>query len=202
MYSEHSAAIAAPPNRRRRPALSCLHCRSRKVRCDQKKPCSQCKRSKDVTCTYTFDFNTSPSHGNPQTQVTPKNHPQAGQNQSSQEDMRIPTPNPPYKPPSTGPSICSEVRSLEGSHVKSLKPKVIDHLSSFKDELPEKNRFSYMTYAPEIERHVVTSDLVPIVGKEDRCRLKMKLVGEAHWFNQLWQVSCSYFTTSRVQIHR
>lgn len=41
-----------PAKKRRRPALSCVECRSRKVRCDRKKPCGSCTRSKSITCTF------------------------------------------------------------------------------------------------------------------------------------------------------
>ncbi|KAF2264936.1 hypothetical protein CC78DRAFT_567934 [Lojkania enalia] len=42
----------AGPMKRRRPALACVECRRRKVKCDRKKPCSPCTRIKSLTCTY------------------------------------------------------------------------------------------------------------------------------------------------------
>jgi hypothetical protein len=41
-----------PAKRRRRPALSCAECRSRKVRCDRGRPCRACTRTCSTTCTY------------------------------------------------------------------------------------------------------------------------------------------------------
>jgi hypothetical protein len=41
-----------PAKRRRRPALSCVECRVRKVKCDREKPCGACTRIKSVACTY------------------------------------------------------------------------------------------------------------------------------------------------------
>ena len=41
-----------PVKRRRRPALSCVECRCRKIRCDREKPCGACTRIKSATCTY------------------------------------------------------------------------------------------------------------------------------------------------------
>ncbi|KAH7135669.1 hypothetical protein B0J11DRAFT_166337 [Dendryphion nanum] len=38
--------------KRRRPALSCVECRKRKVKCDRAKPCGPCTRTKSPTCTY------------------------------------------------------------------------------------------------------------------------------------------------------
>ena len=38
--------------KRRRPALSCLECRRRKIKCDRNDPCNHCKRSPGTTCLY------------------------------------------------------------------------------------------------------------------------------------------------------
>jgi Fungal Zn(2)-Cys(6) binuclear cluster domain len=44
---------AAPSQRkRRRPALSCVECRRRKIKCDRNIPCGPCKQTKSATCTY------------------------------------------------------------------------------------------------------------------------------------------------------
>lgn len=42
----------AEPRRRNRPALSCIQCRTRKIRCDRNEPCASCTKSKIVNCTY------------------------------------------------------------------------------------------------------------------------------------------------------
>lgn len=41
-----------PPKRARRPALSCVECRMRKVKCDRQEPCGACIRIKSEKCTY------------------------------------------------------------------------------------------------------------------------------------------------------
>lgn len=46
------APARAEPRRRNRPALSCIQCRTRKIRCDRHEPCSSCIKSKIVNCTY------------------------------------------------------------------------------------------------------------------------------------------------------
>ncbi|KAK4462917.1 hypothetical protein QBC42DRAFT_325978, partial [Cladorrhinum samala] len=38
--------------RRRRPAVSCILCRQRKIRCNREKPCNNCLRSKNAECVY------------------------------------------------------------------------------------------------------------------------------------------------------
>ncbi|KUJ08681.1 uncharacterized protein LY89DRAFT_741533 [Mollisia scopiformis] len=43
------------PRKRRRPALSCNECRRRKVKCDQKVPCTPCTKSKTAFCKYDPD---------------------------------------------------------------------------------------------------------------------------------------------------
>lgn len=50
-----SVTAAAPPRKRRRPALSCEQCRRRKIKCDRIYPCGQCLQSKTASCTYSPD---------------------------------------------------------------------------------------------------------------------------------------------------
>lgn len=55
MYSRNASPPAVGTHqvrKRRRPALSCLQCRRRKVKCDRKVPCSNCVSSKHITCEY------------------------------------------------------------------------------------------------------------------------------------------------------
>lgn len=44
-----------PPMKRtrRRPALSCMECRERKIKCDRNRPCDRCTKSGLPNCTYT-----------------------------------------------------------------------------------------------------------------------------------------------------
>lgn len=41
-----------PLRKRRRPALSCVECRRRKIKCDREEPCNHCKKSKNAICVY------------------------------------------------------------------------------------------------------------------------------------------------------
>jgi hypothetical protein len=45
MADQHGNAELRPPQRRRRPPLSCTECRRRKLKCDRSLPCGQCCRS-------------------------------------------------------------------------------------------------------------------------------------------------------------
>ncbi|KAK3990678.1 hypothetical protein QBC44DRAFT_349633 [Cladorrhinum sp. PSN332] len=40
------------PKRRRRPPVSCILCRQRKIRCNRESPCQNCIRSKNAECVY------------------------------------------------------------------------------------------------------------------------------------------------------
>lgn len=51
-YLQTSDTDGVGPIKRRRPALSCVECRRRKVKCDRQKPCGPCTRMKSSTCTY------------------------------------------------------------------------------------------------------------------------------------------------------
>lgn len=42
----------ALPRKRRRPALACVECRRRKIRCDRRTPCGHCVLLKFATCVY------------------------------------------------------------------------------------------------------------------------------------------------------
>ncbi|KAE9373126.1 hypothetical protein N431DRAFT_406457 [Stipitochalara longipes BDJ] len=53
--SEGFGLVGVPlqtPRKRRRPALSCVQCRRRKVKCDRKSPCTQCSQYNNTTCIY------------------------------------------------------------------------------------------------------------------------------------------------------
>lgn len=44
--------ITLLPRKRRRPALSCVECRRRKIKCDRTMPCSHCLQLKSTICTF------------------------------------------------------------------------------------------------------------------------------------------------------
>lgn len=99
MYPIQSLATTASRPRRHRPALACLLCRRRKVKCDQKKPCTQCSRSPDIVCTYSSDPNLSasqsPSHGRSQEQRQEVQHydrQRYQQDPGNLDSFSIPTP--------------------------------------------------------------------------------------------------------------
>jgi len=52
---QHAETDGSGPRKRRRPALSCVECRKRKVKCDRRRPCGPCTRTRMPTCTYRPD---------------------------------------------------------------------------------------------------------------------------------------------------
>lgn len=65
----------AQPRKRRRPALSCIQCRRRKIKCDRSMPCGQCIASHTSACQYSSDPAPQPKrpriNGNGHYPVTP-----------------------------------------------------------------------------------------------------------------------------------
>ncbi|OTB16142.1 hypothetical protein K445DRAFT_350935 [Daldinia sp. EC12] len=51
--------MAETERRRRRPPISCVLCRRRKIRCNRESPCSNCLRSKNASCVYESQFSQS-----------------------------------------------------------------------------------------------------------------------------------------------
>lgn len=52
MHQQHRAV---PPKKRRRPALSCIECRRRKIKCDRNMPCNHCTQTKNAVCSYKYN---------------------------------------------------------------------------------------------------------------------------------------------------
>lgn len=68
------AHVPRPPQRRNRPALSCVQCRARKIRCDRNEPCASCIKSKASICTYEGARRPKPR----QWEISPASSPAAG----------------------------------------------------------------------------------------------------------------------------
>ncbi|KAI0159575.1 hypothetical protein GGR57DRAFT_499901 [Xylariaceae sp. FL1272] len=72
----------APPRLRRRPALSCLACRRRKVKCDRGHPCARCV-STETHCKYRISDGEHPAR---------QNVPRNGARESTASPRGVPTP--------------------------------------------------------------------------------------------------------------
>jgi hypothetical protein len=52
MFGQLLQETNLPIRKRRRPALSCIECRRRKIKCDRNHPCNHCKQTKTAICVY------------------------------------------------------------------------------------------------------------------------------------------------------
>ncbi|KAF6825589.1 hypothetical protein CPLU01_10167 [Colletotrichum plurivorum] len=86
-----------PIRRRRRPALSCLECRRRKIKCDRNEPCAHCVATRN-RCTYRLFEGT----------LAPRNRESPG-SRSPRRDRASESLS--TQPTSTSPSITGRVRS-------------------------------------------------------------------------------------------
>ncbi|EAQ88514.1 hypothetical protein CHGG_05133 [Chaetomium globosum CBS 148.51] len=102
------------PRRRNRPALSCIQCRTRKIRCDRNEPCASCMKSKIVNCTYEearrpkprlWRLSPAPAAGHHHPELSPTSADErAGANSAfTFRDMALPVPPPTSNPPCAGP---------------------------------------------------------------------------------------------------
>ena len=55
MFGQLVNETTLPVRKRRRPALSCVECRRRKIKCDRNYPCNHCKTTKNSNCVYHKD---------------------------------------------------------------------------------------------------------------------------------------------------
>ena len=74
------------PLRRRRPAMSCLECRRRKIKYDRNDPCSHCTFAK-IQCTYKFYRNNEPVISQQPQRSSPLAHTPSLPNQAQQPSI-------------------------------------------------------------------------------------------------------------------
>ena len=182
MYSEHSAAIAAPPQRRRRPALACLQCRRRKVKCDQNNPCSRCQRSKDAICTYSSDPNLSWPSGSVKGHDVRARYQLESILQFPALGSSAATTSAAHSPHSNVTSRFAESDSPESRAIIAKYPPVEGEQTA-----------PASIHTPDIERHVTDRESIPDSSLGPRQYLvKPKLFGENHWMNHFTQVGSSH----------
>jgi len=192
MYSEISAALAAPPQRRRRIPLACTHCRTRKIKCDQKRPvCSQCEKSKDIVCLYNADLE-DPRRPQSVSQAHKivKNKGQHFNTFAASPVSEIPTPvsstftNPSTRssvhsgPSPSGPSSSSEPSTSAESRVELFQDSAAFELRIFNQRGSGKGNAS--------RQFEVTPCPLPDSKRLPQCVVKLR--GESYWVNQVVQV--------------
>jgi hypothetical protein len=174
-----------PAKRRRRPALSCVECRSRKVKCDREKPCGACTRLRSTTCTY-----------RPHRVGVRERSPTSGNNNQDHRDSARSSPQP-YMPANQfdtiinkyvapgilgehgrpGPlpagrlnlSLDSRTNSGDSPLIKSL----LDRIQSLENNEASKEGRSSYTHLP-VNQDSDTGQFV-----------KSKYYGQSHWMNAI-----------------
>ncbi|RFU35389.1 hypothetical protein B7463_g930, partial [Scytalidium lignicola] len=169
-----------PVRKRRRPALSCVQCRRRKVKCDRNIPCNHCTIS-HYTCAYDHKHGRVDQHL-PETQSSPsvssltdrvapaqwKAIPETGVGLKS----HFPTPGPSPKPPSSQDLLHRQqepsyqtVEQLT-QHIKTLEQKVANLTSS------HETTTNFLRSRPSEARGIIS---------------KSRYFGPAHWMTSLEQ---------------
>jgi hypothetical protein len=188
-----------PAKRRRRPALSCVECRSRKVKCDRERPCGACKRIRSTTCTY------RPARAGVR-DVSPTGTPESASGGNDHEQDRRSSARSSIKPPApsnefdvivnryVAPGIFGE----HGRHNLSTLPvdrPCLDLNSRAKSgesaiiaSLLERIR-SLETKKSQSEGHTANSDLSARHETGPGQFLKSKYYGQSHWMNAIDPVS-------------
>jgi hypothetical protein len=192
-----------PAKRRRRPALSCVECRSRKVKCDREKPCGACTRVQSTTCTYrplragfgkrspvTPSVSASGSKDqNHRGSVRSSPHPSAPSNQF---DVMVNTYVAPgifgeHGRPKLQPLPADRPYLNLNSRAKSSDTAVISHLLE-RIRVLENERTSTEDPSASIE--------LPVRQDSDNGQfIKAKFYGQSHWMNAIDPVCLALLTT-------
>lgn len=135
------------PLRRRRPALSCLECRRRKVKCDRKDPCGQCTSTKtkcnhsseaqvQATAEVTFGQNDTPpttlgniqnKHQNPDPVMHPDSPNPSDLHNSFQRIQMVDdssAPSPIHGLTETSRDLLAQAAGLQGSEIIMKKTRI------------------------------------------------------------------------------
>jgi hypothetical protein len=195
-----------PPRKRRRPALSCVQCRRRKVKCDREMPCTQCTQYSNTVCAYNepevqvqAKGATSPAlRNNPSTLVPSQSHGIP----TSRESILFNTPR------TTDPQV-TETRSLTASFAcgtasqggyprpeqvsESLVGAGTPQSETIVQELKDRVRkleaivsrsINYAQHPPEHDSYISTTNIPKLRGNIDKSRF----FGVSHWMNNFDEV--------------
>lgn len=171
--------------RRRRPALSCVECRMRKVKCDRMKPCGACIKIKSERCTYRSARSGIRAASSKSSDVTPDDR---SPNQSSSHEH--------------GPIFdrCNGTRHEEAQSRSyfTAKTSSVDTGSCAEGRatslvsvlLSENERVRTATTGYPI-REDATRSISDIVTDVPGTFQKSKFFGQSHWMNAMEPVSTS-----------
>lgn len=178
---------------RRRPALSCVLCRQRKVKCDRTLPCKQCATSGNRNCTYAPTKKpipkTSPHPSSTATSTSSANDKPPGMfvfNASPDDAIQMqPTQN---KADSALQDLAARVKELENQ----LKEVGIDRGESYSQHTPRSDGDSFTTgHIPSTRSSVYSDKKAGMLSSHVQLESKpskVQFLGHSHWMNALDQV--------------
>lgn len=176
--SSAAEPTAVARKKRRRPAFSCLQCRSRKVRCDRNSPCSKCIQFKSAECTY----EPLPQHPRPAPAPEPTSHHSPADPSTTATDTSSNSAL--Y---SFNPAAVPTPESSSSASIASLLDR-ISHLESQLDA--QASHFN-----PPLSRNASLAGDEPGHRKGPYpvrgTRHKTKFLGQSHWMNGSELVSAS-----------
>lgn len=195
-----------PPRKQRRPALSCVQCRIRKVRCDRKAPCARCAKSKNTVCMYNPE---SPTRGEAIDSM--KGSSTSVRNTTKSNDLsRAPMSiNDLHTPISLTPDVHSPPVDLGGTPMTEHHSSVQTMRASSLSEQPHRSEPSIQQLKDRVQQleqvvsNLTTSGQIPpdstpvnpftkapnLRGKPG----KMRFFGMGHWLNIKKEVWILYF---------
>lgn len=178
--------------RRRRPALSCVECRLRKVRCDRAKPCGACIRTGSERCTYRSAQAATRTASEKSSDATP----------GSRNDNRSPAQSSFHE---YGPTVSwYNATGLEGAQAQSDYSSSAARRSSVDVSSCAEGRAALLVKALLTENERLRSATTENPTHEDSTRpisdiitdipgtfQKSKFFGQSHWMNAMEPVSTS-----------
>ncbi len=160
--------------RTRRPALSCVECRMRKVKCDRGKPCGACIRIKSKKCTYR-----PPRSG---AQRLAERGFKVGKNKAASIVYNVPGLTGEQQPPRSTSSLAKGATAELTSHTTTQNTSLLAIL------LAENERLHSATGQGETPADALRPTVDTITDIPGSFQ-KSKFFGQSHWMNALEPVS-------------
>jgi len=213
MFGQLVSESTLPVRKRRRPALSCVECRRRKIKCDRNDPCNHCKSSKNTVCVYKDAHPAVGRHSSATPSVTPvnqriQNTPSEGYEFLSEDSSFITTPAVSHVSlsekdrsslPSPGGNSVDEDRQGFAERVKKTLPDAINYtgedkssmglqamgldFSTFNDILVQDGNIGARIRTKFFNAKVLKSNEA-LRGSYSKTRF----FGQSHWMNSFEQV--------------
>lgn len=189
-HLQHSDTDGTGPVKRRRPALSCVECRRRKVKCDREKPCGPCTRTRSPTCTYRPSPHTIGRQSKSPTAVS------AGQDGSNQVSPQMSSQASDFDSMVNryiAPGILGPHDGVSQSHLPNLTTKASnsDANTTIKSLADKVRELESKLDSIQVSRPSVNTTLPSrsVTSSTPGQFVKSKFYGESHWMNSIEPVS-------------